>query len=1017
MAKFTDIFIRKPVLASVVSLLILLIGLRAVFDLPIRQFPKLDNTLITITTMDPGATASVVSGFITSPIEKSIASADGVDYITSQSALGISTIKVYVKLNYNPDKAFTSVMSKVSEVRNQLPKSVQDPVISKDSVRGTSLMYISFNSMQMTPEQITDYLARVVQPKLETVSGVSQAQILGAKTYAMRIWLNPYKMAAVGVTASDIDTALTANNVQPATGATMSDFKSIPLSANTNLSTVKDFQNIIVKGSGQNTVKLGQVATIKLAAQDYTFSVGFKGKKAVFMGISTTPDANPLTVIKQVRKLLPSLEQRYPSGLHSKVVYDATTYIQSSIVEVMRTIIEAAVIVILIILLFLGSLRTVVIPMVTIPLSLVGVCGIMLALGYSINLLTLLAMVLAIGMVVDDAIVVVENIYRHVEEGMSKFDAAIKGAREIAMPVISMTITLAAVFAPIGFMSGLTGSLFKEFAFTLAGTVIISGIIALTLSPMMCSKLFNSKALHSKTVQYLDNTFNRIKGFYGRRLTGALKTPSVVVLMAVVVLSSCFFLYSNSKKELAPSEDQSAVFMVTSGPQYANIDYMDKYFNQMNHILSGYKFIEDYFSIIGFEGPNTAISGVIMKPWDERKITQAQFMAKLQSKLNSIAGLQAIAFPLPSLPATSGNFPFAMVLTSTAPYKTLYKDAQTLMHKAQSSGMFIMVKTDAIYNNPQISFVIDRAKAQQLGVSMKQIADTLAVGMSAGYTNFFNLGGKSYQVIPQLQRKFRGDVHTIAQLRVRTATGALVPISTFVHFKSSVQPNNIYHFQQLNSVTIEGVPTPGQALGGVLQYMQAQAKQILPRDVSLNYSGQSRQYVTEGDALIITFIFSIIVIFLVLAAQFESFRDPLIILIAVPMSICGALIPLNIGLASVNIYTQIGLITLIGLISKHGILMVEFANRLQEQGMSKLEAIIEAAQVRLRAILMTTAAMIFGVVPLLAATGAGAHSRFDIGLVIACGMFIGTLFTLFVVPTMYLLIAKRIEPHKLDHTP
>ena len=904
-------------------------------------------------------------------------------------------------------------MSKVAEVRSQLPSNVSDPVINKETSRGTSLMYISFSSTSMNAEQITDYLSRVVQPKLQSVAGVGEANILGAKTYAMRIWLDPYKMAAVGVTAEDISQALLNNNVQATPGTTQEAFKTINLDANTGLRTPQQFGNIILKTNENTVVRLKDVATIKLASQDYNFSVTFNGQQAVFMSISSTPEANPLDVIKQVRALFPDLQNSFPTMLQAKIVYDATDYIRSAIHEVMTTILEAAAIVILVILIFLGSLRTVVIPMVTIPLSLIGVCSIMMALGYSINLLTLLAMVLAIGMVVDDAIVVVENVYRHIEQGTNKFDAALQGAREIAMPVISMTITLAAVYAPIGFMTGLTGALFSEFAFTLAGTVVISGIIALTLSPMMCSKLFTPAVLHSRVVQYVDAKFATIRAFYGRRLHSILETPKVIVVLAIIVFSSCYFLYANSQKELAPVEDQGAVFAMSTAPQYANLDYMQKYETQLNDIFKQYSFVDDYFVVVGFQGVNTAISGIILKPWDERTMKQAPFLADLQNKLGGVAGLQTMAFPLPALPGSSGNAGIEFVLTSTGDLKTLYQDAEQIVRQAQKSGLFIFVMTDVMYNNPQTSFIIDHDKAQQLGIDMQQISDALSIGLGGNNVNYFDLGGKSYQVIPQLARPFRSNVQTIAQLQVKTAGGTMIPLSSLVQFKSDVQPNSINHFQQLNAVTISGMTTPGHTVSEGLQFLQTTAHQSLPNTIGIDYGGQARQYMQEGDSLMITFIFSVIIIFLVLSAQFESFRDPLIILISVPMSICGALIPLNLGLATVNIYTQIGLITLIGLISKHGILMVEFANKLQEQGRSIREAIEQAAQVRLRAILMTTAAMIVGVVPLLLATGAGAMSRFDIGLVIACGMFIGTLFTLFVVPTMYLLIAKRIEPNNL----
>lgn len=1006
--KFTDIFIKRPVLATVISLLILIFGLRAIHDLPVREYPKVENTVITITTAYPGASAKLIQGFITTPIEKAIAGADGIDYITASSVQGSSTIQAHIILNYNPNDAFTSIMSKVAQVRNQLPQDAQEPVITKDTGSQIALMYVGFNSKSMSPEQITDYITRVVQPKIETVPGVAEAQILGGKTFAMRIWLNPEKMAALDVTAQDVANSLRSKNFQTAAGQTKGEYVAYDVNAQTDLHTAAQFKNIIIKSSGSSLVKLGEIAKVQLGSQDYNSSVTFNGEKAIFVAVSATPSANPLTVISNVKNTLPELAKAYPPSLHSKVVYDATNYIRASINEVIQTILEASIIVIAVIFLFLGSLRAVLIPIVTIPLSLIGVCTLMLFLGYSINLLTLLAMVLAIGLVVDDAIVVVENIHRHIETGLTPFKAALKGAGEIATPIITMTITLAAVYAPIGFMGGLTGSLFKEFAFTLASSVIISGVIALTLSPMMSSKLLTHQMNNKSFVQFIDKFFDKVKNRYQKWLHGSLSYRPVTVVFAITVLASCVFLYHLTHKELAPEEDQSVLFVSATAPEYANIDYTQTFTREFNNIFKNNKAGQDYFVVNGMGSVNNVIAGVILKPWNERSISQMKLNPILQKQVAKVPGLQTVIFPLPSLPTGDDGLPVQFVITSTGSYQNLLKLSDELTQAARKSGLFLFVDNSLKFDKPEIKLAFNRYKAAELGINIQSIGSTLTSALSGGYTNYFSLDGRSYEVIPQLMRKFRSFPEQLRQTYITTPNGMSVPLSTFTSIVKSVQPNALTQFNQLNSATIQGLAMPGQTLGTVLNFLKDKATQILPKGVTYDYSGQSRSFIQEGNALLFTFFFAIIIIFLVLAAQFESFRDPLIIIISVPMSLCGALIFLNIGLASINIYTQVGLITLIGLITKHGILMVDFANKLQmHEGLSIRAAIEKAASVRLRPILMTTAAMVLGVVPLLIATGAGAVSRFDIGLVIASGMLIGTLFTLFVIPAMYTFFAKK----------
>lgn len=1009
--KFTDLFIKRPVLSIVVSMLIFLFGINSIYKMQIRQYPKMENTVITIMTGYPGADAELIAGFITTPLESAVASAEGIDYMTSSSQQGLSTITLNIKLNFDPQIAFTDVMSKVQQILNQLPKESQQPVILKKSDSSTALMYISLDSKDMTPQQITDYATRVVQPQLQTVDGVAKADILGGQTYSMRIFMNPIKMAALNVTPADVSAVLASNNFLTAAGSTKSEYVAINVTAKTDLNNVEEFERLIVKSDKGSIIRLRDIAKVELGSQNYDSSVTFNSKKAVFISITPTPTANPLTVINDARKLFPSIVREFPPSLTGTIVYDATAFIRASIHEVMETIIEAAVIVIIVIFLFLGSVRSVLIPVVTIPLSLVGVCTLMLILGYSINLLTLLAFVLAIGLVVDDAIVVVENVHRHLEEGKTPFESAIIGAREIATPVIAMTITLAAVYAPIGFMSGLTGALFKEFAFTLASAVIISGVIALTLSPMMCSKILSEEATSGKFAIFLDEFFNKLKRVYQNALHSLLDTREMMLLLAGVVILMLPYLYSNTAAETAPDEDQGFFFVMATAPQYATLDYIEAYTKPFDAIYKSFPETENYFTV----NMSQPISGMVLKPWDQRKKSQFALKQPLQNKLSKIAGLNAFAIVPPPLPGGGGGPAVQFVVKTTNDFQSLMDVSNKLTEKARNSGLFIYIDNSLKFNQPQVEFSINRAKASEMGLDMRALGSSLTSALSGNYINYFNLEGRSYQVIPQLARKFRLTIEQLGQIYVKTLNGTMVPLSTVITPTEKTQPNAATHFQQLNSATIQAVMMPGKTLGQGLEFLQKAAQEVLPKGFTYDYGGESRQFMQEGSALIFAFLFAIVVIFLVLAAQYESFRDPLIVLISVPMSICGALIPLNLGVATINIYTQVGLITLIGLISKHGILIVDFANHLQrEKNLDKRAAVEESAGIRLRPILMTTAAMVFGVIPLLIASGAGAASRFDIGLVISTGLLIGTCFTLFVVPTLYTYLAEdhRHKPNE-----
>ncbi len=1001
---FTDIFIKRPVLSVVVSLLILLIGFKAATSLPIRQYPKLSNTVITVTTVYPGASPELMQGFITTPIEQAVASAEGIDYITSSSTQGQSLISVYVKLNVDPNAALTEVLSKVNSVRYLIPKEANDPVILKSTGQTTAVMYIGFSSDELSGSAISDYLTRVVQPILSTVDGVASADILGGQTFAMRVWLDPVKMAGRNVTTAEVNAAIAANNYQSAAGQTKGYYTISNVSTNTDLQSVEQFKRMTIKAKDGGFVRMQDVADVQLAAQSTNASVAFSGQHAIFIGVQATPQGNPLNIVTGVRALFPEIERNLPPSMKMKVAYDSTKFITSSINEVEKTLIEAVGIVVVVIFLFLASFRSVIIPVVTIPLSLIGVCSLMLVAGFSINLLTLLAMVLAIGLVVDDAIVVVENIHRHLEEGKTPVQASLQGAREIVGPVISMTITLAAVYAPIGFLGGLTGALFREFAFTLAGSVIVSGVIALTLSPMMCSMLLKQEH-QGWFAKKVDKVFGATTHWYGRKLDRSLDYRPITALFAVTILGLVVFLYQHSSKELAPEEDQGIVFAVLKGPKYANIDYMDFYGDKLDKVFASFPETDLRFMINGTAGINNGIAGMLLKPWDERERSAIKLKPLVQAGISKVEGVNAFAFNLPPLPGGPGGLPVQMVINSTSGFRVVYEEMNKLKEAARKSGLFIVSDSDLDFNQPVVRVAIDRTKANDLGVTMQQIGATLATLLGGNYINRFNLEGRSYQVIPQVPRALRLTPESLAGYYVPSTNGQQIPLSTLVSIKTDTDPNALTHYNQLNSATFQAVPMPGVTVGQAVDFLEQQAKN-LPKGFGHDYLADARQYVQEGNQLAVAFGFALIIIYLVLAAQFESLRDPFVILISVPMAISGALIPLFFGVATINIYTQVGLLTLIGLISKHGILMVEFANELQlNEGLDKRSAIEMAARVRLRPILMTTAAMVTGLLPLLTATGAGAASRFSIGLVVVSGMTVGTLFTLFVLPAVYVAIA------------
>lgn len=1032
--KFTDIFVNKPVLAIVVSLFILLFGLRSFTELNVRQYPELRNAVVNVSTTYYGADADLIQGFITTPLEREIASADGLEYLSSTSSAGISTIQAYIRLDQDPNEALTQIAAKVNKMRGQLPPESEDPVIDLQQGQQIAAMYVSFASETLDNNQITDYLTRVVQPKLVTVAGVQRADILGAGTFAMRVWLKPDRMTALQVTASDVSTALSSNNVLSAVGSTKGQMVAIDMTARTDLRNAEEFRKLVVREENGAIVRLGDVADVVLGSENYGTSVRINGEAATFMGIFVAPDANSLDVIKDVRKLWDSeIIPQLPEGIKATIPYDSTESIQDAINEVVTTIIEAVIIVIVVIFLFLGSLRSVLIPAVTVPLSLIGALFLMLLMGFTINLLTLLAMVLAIGIVVDDAIIVLENIHRHIEEGMSPHDAAIKGARELAWPVVAMTTTLVAVYLPIGFQGGLTGVLFTEFAFTLAGSVLLSGVIALTLTPMMCAKILKPHAEGSKgrLEKWLDARFDRLHQSYQRRLHSTLETKSVIGVFGILVLVSCVFLYIIAPKEPAPLEDEGFIFSVASADPYSTLDYVERYTEEITAMAKQVPEVQDYFLFNGGFGGSgggaspMAMAGFVLKPWSQRdRSTNAVLQQELQPKMSEVSGLNVFALVPPSLPSAGGDGGGGeFIIGGVGELSQLNELADSILQKAMASKRFIFLDKDLKIDKPRIEVEIDRDKAATLGIDMRTLAADMSAMLSGGYTNRFAMQNRSYLVIPQVQRSDRLNASDLENYYTRTRDGELIPLSTLVTLKESAQPQSLKRFQQLNAVSITFAPRPGVSKGEALAILDQAANEVLPQGYSVDYAGESRQFKQEGSAMLVTLLLALIVIFLVLSAQFESFRDALIMLLTVPMAICGALLALNVlailsgilGMMqieafpgmSVNIYTQVGLVTLVGVISKHGILIVEFANKLQiEQGLSKREAIEQATGIRLRPVLMTTAALVFAMIPLLIASGPGAASRFSMGVVIASGMTIGTLFTLFVLPAFYLYLAR-----------
>ena len=1013
----TDIFIRRPVLAVVVNLIILIAGLQAMRSLNIRQYPRNENATVTVTTVYVGASADLVRGFVTQPLERAIAAADGIDYLESASKLGMSTITARLKLNYDAKKALAEINSKVNQVRNDLPPEAEVPIINIETADSQfASAYLSFSSDILEANQISDYLVRIVQPRLSALEGVQRADILGGRTFAMRIWLKPDRLAAFGISPNEIRQKLAANNFLSAVGHTKGSLVQVNLTANTDLRSVGEFQNLVIRQTDDRFVRLRDVADIVLGAEDYDSEVRFSGERAVFMGVWVLPNANSLDVIKRVHKEMASIEKDLPAGLKGRVAYDATKYLDDSIHEVLKTLSETLLIVSIVIFLFLGSLRSVLIPLVAIPLSLIGAVFLMQMFGFSLNLLTLLAVVLSVGLVVDDAIVVVENVERHVREGKTPFDAALFGARELIGPIIAMTITLAAVYTPIAFQGGLTGTLFREFALTLAGAVTISGIVALTLSPLMSSKLLSHDREERGLVGRINRDFERLKHFYGRVLdqTLAYRPTVYVVWIGLTLLAVPMFIMA--AKELAPTEDQGVVFGIVEGPADATIEQTTFYTEEVGKLFEKVPETAHTFQLTM---PGFGFSGMVLEPWGTRKRTVFQIQPQIQAMVNQIPGIRLMMITPPALPG-GGQFPVEFVISATADPRDILQFAQQIAQKCATNRMFAFPPIlDTKIDQPEVQLLIDRDKVAALGLDLATVGSDLAALVGGNYVNRFDLAGRSYKVIPQLNRGARLNAEQLESTYVKGPNNQLVPVSTFAKFEKRTTPRSLNRFQQLNSVKLSGVAIV--PLDNALKFLEAECAKTLPAGYKLDYTGESRQLRTEGNKFLPAFLLAIILIFLVLAAQFNSFRDPFIILLgSVPLAMFGALmfcflkmpgqgVPFwtNGWTTTLNIYSQVGLVTLVGLVSKNGILIVQFANELQRQGRSKMDAVREASLLRLRPVLMTSAATVAGHFPLTLVSGAGAAARNSIGIVIVSGMALGTLFTLLVIPAIYVLIAKQ----------
>lgn len=1014
--KFTDIFIRRPVLAVSISLLMIILGLQAISKLAVREYPKMTTTVITVSTAYPGADANLIQAFVTSKLEESIAQADNIDYMSSTSAPNSSTITIKMKLNTDPAGALADVLAKVNAVKSALPNGIEDPSVSSSS-GGSGIMYISFRSKKLDSSQVTDYINRVVKPQFFTIEGVAEVQVFGAAEYALRIWLDPQKMAAQNLSAPAVMSALSANNVQTAAGNDNGYYVSYRNKVETTTTSVEQLRNLIISSNGDDLVRLRDIATVELNKESDNSRATANGAESVVLAINPTSTANPLTVAEKIRPLYESIKTQLPDSMESDILYDRTIAINSSIHEVIKTIGEATLIVLVVILMFIGSFRAILIPILAIPISLIGVLMLLQSFNFSINLMTLLALILAIGLVVDDAIVVLENVDRHIKEGETPFRAAIIGTREIAVPVISMTIALIAVYSPMALMGGITGTLFKEFALTLAGAIFISGIVALTLSPMMSSKLLKSNAQPTWLEQKVEHTLGKVNRIYEYMLDLVMLNRKSMLAFAVVIFSTLPFLFNALSSELTPNEDKGAFIAIGNAPSSVNVDYIQNAMQPYMKNVMDTPEVSFGMSIAGAPNSNGSLNIITLKDWKERTRKQSVVMNELNAKAKSIPEVSVSAFNFPEIDTGEQGPPVSIVLKTAQDYKSLANTAEKFLNAMKASGKFIYSNLNLTYDTAQMTISVDKEKAGTYGITMQQISNTLGSFLSGATVTRVDVDGRAYKVISQVKRDDRLSPESFQNYYLTASNGQSVPLSSVISMKLETQPTSLPRFSQLNSAEISAVPMPGTSSGDAIAWLQQQANDNLPQGYTYDFKSEARQLVQEGNALTTTFILAVVIIFLVLAIQFESIRDPMVIMISVPLAVSGALVSLNIlsffsiAGTTLNIYSQVGLITLVGLITKHGILMCEVAKEEQlNHGKTRIEAITHAAKVRLRPILMTTAAMVAGLIPLLYATGAGAVSRFSIGIVIVAGLSIGTIFTLFVLPVVYSYVATEHKP-------
>lgn len=1003
MGSITDIFIKRPVLAIVVNLIIIAIGLRALGGLPVRQYPRIESSSIVITTAYIGASAETVRGFITTPIEKAVSAIDGIDYIESSSTAGVSVITVRLRLNHNSNAALAEISARLNQVRSELPAQAESPAVDiQRTDKPYATFYISFTSTSLTLPQLNDFMVREIQPELQGIKDVQRVSVEGPRELAMRIWLDAGRLDALDLTPRDVYDALSRNNFLAAVGRTKGPDVQIDLLTNTDLRTAEEFEQLIVRQRDGTTVRLRDVAKVALASEEPTGQAGFNGKPAIWLSVWPLPKANELEVADALKKRLDDIRTKLPVGMDMVLAYDGTYYMRNALNEIGKTLAETIAIVAVIVFLFMGSLRTVLVPLVAMPISLIGAVLAMALLDFSLNLLSILAIVLAVGLVVDDAIVMVENVERHIREGKSKLDAALIGARELFGPVVAMTITLAAVYAPIGFQGGLTGVLFREFAFTLAAAVIVSGIVAVTLSPIMSAAMVPPAGKESRLVRLINRHMTWLRNRYHGALGLTLDLRWTMALAAILIAIAAVPLYTMSKKELAPIEDEGILFCVVQSAPDASLEYTVRGFERVASAFNSIPEKNFSFQVASTTG---GFAGIQTVDWNKRERTTEQIQFDLFGKLAQATDVRAIATRPKPLPG-AGQFDVEFIVTSTDQAEAMLPFVFQLVGAAFESGKFLYADSELKIDLPQARINIDKQKIADLGLDLADIGRDLSVLLSGGYVNRFNYYGRSYKVIPQVADKDRVTPEQLLQFKVRTPTGGLVSLSSVVSIETITAPRALTRFQQRNSARIIGVVAEGVTNDEALRVLEDAAARVLPPGYAVDYAGESRQVRNEGSSLVSTLGFAIGLIYLVLAAQFGSFRDPLIVLLgSVPLAISGALIFPFLGLTTINIYSQVGLITLVGLVAKNGILIVEFANHLQEQGHSKFEAVREASAARLRPILMTSAATVLGHFPLVLVTGAGAEARNSIGIILVAGMTISTLFTLFVVPSIYMLLA------------